>query len=82
MKASLGNIKQSQSGNCKRIESRLITYIPFRSLSDVFEDEVERLSETYGDRGTALSIIEADKTLVRFYLPPEARWPVVSGREQ
>lgn len=53
-----------------------------KRLSDVFEDEVERLSETYGDLETALSIIEADKSLVRYYIPPEARWPVVSGREQ
>ncbi len=52
-----------------------------KRLSDVFEDEVERLAETYGDRETALEIIEADKSLVRFYIPPEARWPVVSGRE-
>lgn len=52
-----------------------------KRLSDVFDDEVERLVETYGDKDTALSIIEADPTLVRFYIPPEARWAVVSGRE-
>ena len=65
-----------------KFKDYILPLIFIKRLSDVFEDEVERLSETYGDRDTALSIIEADKTLVRFYLPPEARWPVVSGREQ
>jgi type I restriction enzyme M protein len=65
-----------------KFKDYILPLIFIKRLSDVFEDEVERLSETYGDRDTALSIIEADKTLVRLYLPPEARWPVVSGREQ
>ena len=65
-----------------KFKDYILPLIFIKRLSDVFEDEVERLSETYGDRDTALSIIEADKTLVRFYLPPEARWPVVSGREK
>jgi len=51
-----------------------------KRLSDVFEDEIKRLSDSYGDEETALSVIEADHSLVRFYIPPEARWPVVSGR--
>jgi type I restriction enzyme M protein len=38
--------------------------------------------ETYGDTETALKVLEADHSLVRFYLPPECRWPVVSRREQ
>ncbi len=65
-----------------KFKDYILPLIFIKRLSDVFEDELERLSETYGDRDTALSIIEADKTLVRLYLPPEARWPVVSGREQ
>jgi type I restriction enzyme M protein len=65
-----------------KFKDYILPLIFIKRLSDVFEDEVERLTETYGDRDTALSIIEADKTLVRFYLPPEARWPVVSRREQ
>jgi type I restriction enzyme M protein len=65
-----------------KFKDYILPLIFIKRLSDVFEDEVERLSETYGDKDTALSIIEADKSLVRFYLPPEARWPVVSGREQ
>src|SRR3546814_19266435 len=39
------------------------------------------LTETYGERDTALAVIDADPSLVRFYLPPETRWAVASGRE-
>lgn len=64
-----------------KFKDYILPLVFVKRLSDVFEDEVERLVETYGDQDTALSIIEADPSLVRFYLPPEARWAVVSGRE-
>lgn len=53
-----------------------------KRLSDVFDDEVLRLIERFGDKETALTVLEADHSLVRFYLPPNARWAVVSGREE
>ena len=65
-----------------KFKDYILPLIFIKRLSDVFEDEVERLAETYGDKETALSIIEADHGLVRFFIPTEARWPVVSGREQ
>ena len=65
-----------------KFKDYILPLIFLKRLSDVFEDEVERLAETYGDKDTALSIIEADHGLVRFFIPPEARWPVVSDREQ
>jgi type I restriction enzyme M protein len=64
-----------------KFKDYILPLVFIKRLSDVFEDEVERLSETYGNRETALSIIDADNTIVRFFMPPEARWPVVSGRE-
>lgn len=64
-----------------KFKDYLLPLLFIKRLSDVFDDEVQRLTETYGDRDTALGIIDADPTLVRFYLPPETRWPVVSGRE-
>jgi hypothetical protein len=36
----------------------------------VFDDEIERLAEEYGDRDNALEIAESDHDLLRFYLPP------------
>ena len=65
-----------------KFKDYILPIVFIKRLSDVFEDEVERLSETYGDRETALTVIEADKTLVRYYIPPQARWPVISGREK
>ena len=64
-----------------KFKDYLLPLLFIKRLSDVFDDEVQRLTETYGDRDTALSIIDADPTLVRFYIPPEARWPVISGRD-
>jgi type I restriction enzyme M protein len=64
-----------------KFKDYLLPLLFIKRLSDVFDDEVQRLSETYGDRATAMEILEADHSLVRFYLPPEARWPVVSNRE-
>ena len=52
-----------------------------KRLSDVFDDEITRLAEDYGDRVTALEIAESDPKLLRFYLPPEARWGIISGRD-
>lgn len=64
-----------------KFKDYLLPLLFIKRLSDVFDDEVARLAEKFGDSATALEILEADHTLVRFYIPPEARWPVVSGRE-
>ncbi|HEY5909002.1 MAG TPA: N-6 DNA methylase [Verrucomicrobiae bacterium] len=65
-----------------KFKDYILPLIFIKRLSDVFDDEVKRLVETYGDQETALAVLEADHSLVRFYLPPECRWPVVSRREQ
>jgi len=64
-----------------KFKDYLLPLVFLKRLSDVFDDEVARLTQTYGDAETATSLIESDHSLVRFYLPPEARWPVLSGRE-
>src|SRR5438552_1816358 len=65
-----------------KFKDYLLPLLFLKRLSDVFDDEIERLAEEYGDRETALEIAESDHELLRFYLPPEARWAVISGREQ
>lgn len=65
-----------------KFKDYILPLIFIKRLSDVFEDEIARLSEEFGDEKTALSVIEADPSLVRFYIPPEATWPVVSGRKK
>ena len=64
-----------------KFKDYLLPLLFLKRLSDVFDDEIERLAEEFGDRETALEIAESDHALLRFYLPPEARWGVISGRE-
>ena len=64
-----------------RFKDYLLPLLFLKRLSDVFDDEIERLAEDYGDRTTALEIAESDHSLLRFYLPPEARWGAISGRD-
>lgn len=64
-----------------KFKDYLLPLLFLKRLSDVFDDEISRLAEEYGDRATALQIAEADHSLLRFYLPPEARWGAISGRE-
>lgn len=63
-----------------KFKDYILPLIFIKRLSDVFEDEVMRLAEIYGDESTARTVLEADHSLVRFYIPQEATWPVVSRR--
>jgi type I restriction enzyme M protein len=63
-----------------KFKDYLLPLLFLKRLSDVFDDEIDRLAEEYGDRDVALEIAEGDHELVRFYMPPEARWAVISGR--
>jgi type I restriction enzyme M protein len=64
-----------------KFKDYLLPLLFVKRLSDVFDDEIDRLAEEYGDRETALEIAEADHSLLRFFIPPEARWGVISGRQ-
>lgn len=68
--------------DASKFKDYILPLIFIKRLSDVFDDEVTRLTEKYGDQKTALSLIEADHSLVRFYLAPETRWDVVSRRTE
>ena len=59
----------------------LLPLLFLKRLSDVFDDEIERLAEEFGERAVAQEIADNDHELLRFYLPPEARWSVISRRE-
>ena len=64
-----------------KFKDYLLPLLFLKRLSDVFDDEIERLVEEYGERDIALEIAESDHALLRFYLPPEARWGIISGRD-
>ena len=64
-----------------KFKDYLLPLLFLKRLSDVFDDEIDRLAEEYGDREVALEIAESDHAVLRFYLPPEARWSVINGRQ-
>ncbi len=64
-----------------KFKDYLLPLLFLKRLSDVFDDEIDRLAEEFGDRAAAQEIAESDHELLRFYLPPEARWGAVSGRD-
>jgi type I restriction enzyme M protein len=57
-----------------KFKDYILPLISVKRLSDVFDDEIERLAEKFGDRETAQELVEEDPSLVRFYIPPEASW--------
>jgi type I restriction enzyme M protein len=65
-----------------KFKDYLLPLLFLKRLSDVFDDEIDRLVEEFGDPAVALEIAEGDHSLLRFYLPPEARWAVISGRTE
>ncbi len=65
-----------------KFKDYLLPLLFLKRLSDVFDDEIDRLAEEYGDLDVAIEIADNDHSLLRFYLPPESRWPVISGRAQ
>ena len=64
-----------------KFKDYLLPLLFLKRLSDVFDDEIDRLAQEFGDRAIAQEIAESDHDLLRFYLPTEARWGVVNGRE-
>ena len=64
-----------------KFKDYLLPLLFLKRLSDVFDDEIQRLAEEYGDTTIAREIAESDHDLLRFYLPPEARWAAISGRD-
>jgi len=57
-----------------KFKDYILPLIFVKRLSDVFDDEIDRLGEMFGDRETALALVEEDHSLVRFYIPPQASW--------
>ncbi|MCR4439470.1 MAG: class I SAM-dependent DNA methyltransferase [bacterium] len=69
-----------------KFKDYILPLVFLKRLSDVFEDELARLSEEYGDARVASRIVEeerergiiaAGRGSVRFYIPEHARWPSI-----
>lgn len=61
-----------------KFKDYILPLVFLKRLSDVFDDEVQRVGDEVGDLETAREIIDQDHGLVRFYLPAESRWPAIA----
>jgi type I restriction enzyme M protein len=65
-----------------KFKDYILPLIFLKRLSDVFDDEIQRLSAEFGSRDRALRLLEQEREsgqvhLVRFYLPENARWHAI-----
>jgi type I restriction enzyme M protein len=49
----------------------------YKRLSDVYEDELQKLSQEFGDDVLARQLVQEDRALIRFYIPNGYTWPEV-----
>jgi type I restriction enzyme M protein len=61
-----------------KFKDYILPLVFLKRLSDVFDDEVAALGEEFGGVQKARKVVDADHKLVRFYIPPEARWPEIA----
>ena len=52
----------------------ILPLIFLKRLSDVFEDEIIKLSANYGDKEVVEKLLNEDHTLVRFFILQNSRW--------
>ncbi len=57
-----------------RYKNYILPLVFIKRLSDVFDDEMARVARDLGDAQAAVEVVESDHNMVRFYVPPEARW--------
>ena len=66
-----------------KFKDYILPLVFLKRLSDVFEDELDRLAEEFGSRDVATRIVEDERERgtiansrgsVRFYIPERARW--------
>jgi len=61
-----------------KFKDYILPLIFLKRLSDVFDDELNKLSKDYLNRSMAEALLEQDHGLTRFYMPREARWDEIS----
>ena len=63
-----------------KFKDYILPLIFLKRLSDVFEEEVRRLGQEFGDSKLAAKLVDQDHKLVRLYVPEMARWPAIRQR--
>jgi len=56
----------------------ILPLVFLKRLSDVFDDEINRLSQKYCSREIVEQLLAQDHNLVRFYLPEKTRWEEIA----
>ena len=57
-----------------KFKDYILPLVFVKRLSDVFEDEIKRIAEEFGDKKTAWEIASKDHSLVRFFIPKQVVW--------
>jgi type I restriction enzyme M protein len=72
------------AADAAKYKDYILPLIFVKRLSDVFDDEIDRIAEKVKSRTKALQLVERDKSLVRFYMPirpknpeKESTWDVI-----
>ena len=60
-----------------KFKDYILPLIFLKRLSDVFDDEVDHLAPEFGSRELASEFVERSHELVRFYIPPAAKWATI-----
>ncbi len=63
-----------------KFKDYILPLIFLKRLSDVYDDELDRLGAEFGDRATAATFVEQDHGLVRFFIPEVARWNQITTK--
>jgi type I restriction enzyme M protein len=61
-----------------KFKDYILPLIFLKRISDVFDDEVARVGDEVGDLPTARKLVDKDHSLVRFYIPLQARWSFIT----
>ena len=60
-----------------KFKDYILPLIFIKRISDVFEDELKRLSDEFGDKKIAYDLAQKDHKLVRFFIPRSSTWPEI-----
>lgn len=60
-----------------KFKDYILPLIFLKRLSDVFDDEVDRIAQEFPSRAVAEQLVARDRKLVRIYLPAAAHWSAV-----
>jgi type I restriction enzyme M protein len=64
-----------------RYKDYILPLVFYKRIDDVYSDELARVAKTLEiDEASAALFVEADHSLARFFLPPDARWSTIRGK--